>query len=278
MARRRYSFDEDKIARYHKEGRGQGRGVDYTPWLKVGDVPSLGRSHRLSGLKNRRTHHLLSDLEVSLFYLLDWSDLVEDIREQFPLDRAVTQRIAEQMGVRHPQDRESQTPLVMTTDFLVDTIQDGRVVLLARAVKPSAELGKPRVIEKLEIERRYWAEQGVEWGIVTERDLPKTIVSNIAWIHGGAFIDDLTQICDGYVADKAALILREVPAYPGLTLHPFCETMDLRLGMEPGTGLRLVRHLLATKALVCDLSQTIDETSPMHGFRPAAARQGRASA
>lgn len=84
MARRKYSVDEALIARYRKEGRGTGFGADYLPWLEIGDVPSLGRSHRLRGAKTGRVHHFLSDIEVALFYVLDWHDAVSDIREQYP--------------------------------------------------------------------------------------------------------------------------------------------------------------------------------------------------
>ena len=51
MARRNTSFDEAKIARFEKEGRGQGRGADYKPWLTTYDVPSAGREHRVFGSK-----------------------------------------------------------------------------------------------------------------------------------------------------------------------------------------------------------------------------------
>ncbi|MBJ7533034.1 TnsA endonuclease N-terminal domain-containing protein [Rhodomicrobium vannielii ATCC 17100] len=66
---------------------------------------------------------LLSDIECGLFYLADWSDTVTDIREQFPLKRDATQRIAAQLGAAHPLDLASRTPLVMTTDFLIDVVQ-----------------------------------------------------------------------------------------------------------------------------------------------------------
>jgi hypothetical protein len=128
LARQRYGVDEDRIARFQKEGRGQGRGADYHPWLTIQDVPSQGRSHRLKGIKTGRVHHLLSDIERDIFYLFDWADAVTDIREQFPLDRDITRRIADDLGVIHPRDVGSGTPLVMTTDFLVDTIHDGRMM------------------------------------------------------------------------------------------------------------------------------------------------------
>jgi hypothetical protein len=147
MVRQRYGFDEAKIKRFRKEGRGQGRGAEYRPWLTIRDVPSRGRSHRLHGLTANRVHHLLSDIECGLFYLADWADAVTDIREQFPLERDATQRIGAHLGVAHPQDVVTRTPLVMTTDFLIDIVQDGRISLMARAVKPAAELEKPRILD-----------------------------------------------------------------------------------------------------------------------------------
>jgi hypothetical protein len=86
MAKRRYSFDEATLARFLKEGRGQGAGGSYKPWLTIQDVPSQGRTARPTGWKTGRLHHL-SDIETALFYLLDWEDHVLDIREQFPSTR-----------------------------------------------------------------------------------------------------------------------------------------------------------------------------------------------
>lgn len=99
MARRRYVIDEQRITLFEKEGRGKGAGADYKPWLTVQDVPSTGRSTRLLGIHTGRTHHLLSDIERSLFYRLDWEDSVVDIREQFPLDRSTTALIAQYCNI-----------------------------------------------------------------------------------------------------------------------------------------------------------------------------------
>jgi hypothetical protein len=70
----------------------------------------------------------LSDIEWRLFLHLDWCDEVSDIREQFPLDRAITRRIAEELGIRHPTNRTTKTPLVMTTNFLVDLTRDRKML------------------------------------------------------------------------------------------------------------------------------------------------------
>ena len=85
MGKKQYWNSEAKNRRWLKEGRGQGTGSDYQPWLTVRDVASEGRSHRIFGHLTQRTHHLLSDLELATFLLLQWRPTTIDIREQFPL-------------------------------------------------------------------------------------------------------------------------------------------------------------------------------------------------
>ena len=76
---------EKQQEKWIKEGRGSGEGSLYKPWITVRDIPSSGRSHRVYEYKSKRTHHLLSDLELAIFLLFEWNERISDIREQFPL-------------------------------------------------------------------------------------------------------------------------------------------------------------------------------------------------
>lgn len=61
----------------------------------------------------------MSDLEPNYFCLTEYSDLVVDVREQFPLlPLEETIVIAEELGIKHPTDPKIGEPIVMTTDFL----------------------------------------------------------------------------------------------------------------------------------------------------------------
>lgn len=53
---------------------------DYQPFVKVADIPSLGRFHCVFGHKTKRTHHLLSDLKLAVFLLFEWHSNTEDIQ------------------------------------------------------------------------------------------------------------------------------------------------------------------------------------------------------
>jgi hypothetical protein len=121
------------------------------PWLRVQDVPSIGRSHKIQGVKIERIHHLLSDLERSYFLVCEFSEDVVDIREQYPLlptERA--QAIASAIDVRYPRYPRTTLPYVMTTDFLL-TVKDlsGNFKSVARTVKYRSDLIGKEVKERL---------------------------------------------------------------------------------------------------------------------------------
>jgi len=108
----------DQISKKIKSKHGQGSGHEYCPWLKIQEIKSNGRSHRVYSHKTHRIHHLASDLELSFFLMLDWSGFVTDIRERFPFDLNVAQEIAKEAKLPYPiRDGE---PQVLYSDFLVD--------------------------------------------------------------------------------------------------------------------------------------------------------------
>lgn len=266
MAKRRYGFDEDKLARFLKEGRGLGHAKDYRPWLTIQDVSSHGRSSRIHSRKTDREHHLLSDRETALFLLLDWSDSVTDIREQFPLDRVETRRIAADMGVRHPADPQSKTDIVMTTDFLVE-IQVGQTTkLAARSVKPASELDNLRTLEKQEIERRYWSARDVDWGLVTELDLPTQRIKNLRWLHEMQSLEHMTQPYPNYWDERCGRFLACLPQASGMSTRQFVRLLEGTQGFAVGEALTVLRHLAANKRIAIDLDAKFGMHIPVDSF------------
>lgn len=58
-------------------------------------------------------------------YMLEWSDIVVDIREQFPLfNRELAIEIAQEKGIKYPVFKGTDIPYIMTTDFMI-TIRTG---------------------------------------------------------------------------------------------------------------------------------------------------------
>jgi hypothetical protein len=249
MAKRRRETSTEVIARWVREGRGQGEGAGYTPWLQIQDVASKGFATRIFGWTTQRAHHLLSRLELSYFYLLDWAPIVTDIREQYPLlPQEETLAIAADLHVKHPADPRTRAAIVMTTDFLVTVRASSRDTERARSVKPSGGqlgLASERALEKLEIERRYWAARDIDWGIVTEREICAVAVANIAWVHSSRDLSALTSLTPGTV-ERVRRYLEPRLLAEDARLADVTDRCDDALGLEPGSALTAVRHLIAT--------------------------------
>lgn len=252
MAKRDRQSNRKVIDKRLKQGRGQGRGADYQPYLCVQDVPSQGLATRIRGWKSDREHHFLSLLEWHYFFLLEWSPLVLDIREQFPLDLDETCAIAARLGIRHPVDPRTREPVVMTTDFVNTIRRPLGTVEHARTLKYAKELGSMRVMEKFEIERMYWAAREVDWGIVTELDIDATVVENVKWVHPFRDVSALAPLTEDIIEHIAAVLTPRVLA-EDLPLRDLTEACDGQLGLVAGTSLTVARHLLAARRWQVDM-------------------------
>ena len=255
MAKCRRMWNNTAYNKYIREGRGQGIGADYKPWINIQDFPSTGMVSRVSGTTTGRIHHLMSNLELSLFYLLDWSDDVKDIREQYPLvdiNQAID--IAEKADIRYPYDPKSGFPYVLTSDFCIETKQDTMVI----SVKSSSELGKPRVREKLEIERRYWTMRGVQWNIMTEKEINRTKSSNIEWLSQAK---DLAVFGLPETTQYACLeYFLESYHAANFTLAVLFKAVEIAFGLVAGMGLNIYKHLAYWKRIAFNADKKVDLT------------------
>jgi hypothetical protein len=270
MAKHRYAMDEEKIARFLKEGRGQGGGADYKPFLTIHDVPSNGLSSRIPGRKTGRLHHTLSKIERALILIYDWDDDVSDLREQFPLDREVTRQIAASMGVKHPQDPKTGVDIVMTTDVVVSYGKDAAKRLLPRAAKTTKELNdSARVVEKLEIESRYWEIQGAPWALITEREIPAVRVGNLEWLAEMRSLEHLVTPHPDYWRDRCQQFIHALTRTQGASMQWLCEQLQNEYGFDVGEPLTALRHLASNKRVVYDLDRPFDIKASAGVFRVA---------
>lgn len=256
MAKGTREWTQAKFERYCKEKRGEGSGESYKPWITIHDFPSRGRSTRTSGWKTNRVHHFLSDHEKRLFYLFEWSDIVVDIREQFPLlDLDLAMNIATDMGIKYPAEAQNGTPYVLTSDFMLSINRKGKSLKVARTVKTSKDLEKKRVAEKLEIEKQYWKAKGINWGIVTEKEIPRILADNIEWIHS-AYKLEPTSGMDVEQMQEIAIILKSQlnsKLNDNIAINKITTALDTEMNIETGTSLYLFRHLIAKKEIIIDM-------------------------
>ncbi len=251
-----YAKAAAKYQKGMKDGLGTGRGVDYTPYLTVRGSSTQGKVSRYLGIKTGRVHHLLSTHELDYMVILDWSDKVVDIREQFPLDLARTIEIANRLGIRHPVETKSRFPSVRTTDFLIDIQTQSGIQTVARTVKPSSKLQSRRVVELFEIERTYWAERDVDWGIVTEQELPFHLCTNLKDILSFFHLGDQQGEFPLEMADLTLLLAERIQS-SDQTIQKTLQFFESEYNLSPGLALRLFKHLLARKGLTVNLDRSL---------------------
>lgn len=264
MSRR---WTEKKIAEMEADGRGRGVGKDYLPWIHVRDFSSRGTSRRAPSAKTGRTHQLLSDVEYDLFLLLEWSRDFTDIREQYPLDRDMTQDVARTLGIRHPCYPSTHIPVVMTVDFLCTRATSGADDLVAFDAKRTEEAEDEHSLLKLEIQRATLELMGIPHHLVYHSDLPAQKVRSIERIRDSQVKEGEAEPRPGYWASMSIRMSQMfASANSALTLAEFCAQFDAANSAQPGTGLRAARLLMWERVLVPDLSLPAIEKAPLSAF------------
>jgi hypothetical protein len=255
MAKKSAGVTDTKIKKWIKEGRGSGRGEAYSPWLRVSDISSRGRSHRVFGHRSKRTHHLFSDLELAVFLALDWSPRTTEIREQFPLQQEVTLALARDAGIRHPQ--VSGNMQVMSSDFLVNSSNHDLPKFVLQ-VKYSESLLDPRTIEKLELERRYWVHKEVPWFLITEKEISKTVFQNIEYLYPNQQTSLDTKILTEQLNFYSYHFLKNTSS----TIIEISKSLDVKYNHEAGESLAEIRGLLANRLYSFDLNIPFQKITP----------------
>jgi len=246
MSKHIRSWNKNKFEQKLSIGCGLGEGKEYKPWIIIQDFSSQGMVSRVRSHKTGRVHHFLSRNELYYFYALEWSDKVLDIREQFPLlDIELAMDIAKKSGIKYPRDKQSNFPYVLTCDFMI-TGTDG---LKARTIKSSQELTNKRILEKLEIERRYWETFGIDWAIVTEKEISVNRAKNIEWLHTAAEIPE--ELKDKQYIDA---IFEKVE---NISIFQTAKDIDKQFNLKSGSGLLIVKYLLWNKLMNINLNECL---------------------
>lgn len=262
MGRYNTDWSEEKYKRFLKEGRGIGDGSEYKPWWCIQDFPTYGMASRVLSVKTKRIHHFFSDIQLKYFYLLEIEDSVIDIREHFPLlDLEQVLHDHTDLKLEKFKDKKSQMPYIITTTFLITTIdKHGQIRYVARSTKAASEL-KNIVLEKLEIERRYWTAKGIDWGIITNKNINSTRAKNIEWLHSafnideynGILFDELDQFSEGLLY---RLVESQQPIRRVLAMYERDHILD------SGTGILLYKYLIIKKKVKIDMDIPINLNAP----------------
>jgi hypothetical protein len=209
--------------------------------------------------KTGRRHEFLSDLEEYYFILVEWNASIVDIREQYPLlPSDMTLQIAEEFEFVHPRKPATKEDIVMTTDFVLTVNIDGKEHDVARCIKPKAESERPRIREKLAIEREYWRCKGIEWKVITEESIPIVKAKNLKMLRGNFFFRisiEEQQLLNILLYEIYA---RKQNQYYRTNIAEFCLEIDSNYLLDQGTSLKLFKYLIYEKKIRVDLNERLN--------------------
>lgn len=288
----RAAMTEVRLINWLKDGRGQGFGKDYQPFLQVTrqDHASLGHSHIIPNQFIGRQHHLLSTLERKVCVLNLAQPVVKDLREQYPhwpcshesplaslygnlglhwpgalpSSSEGTVAIAKSMHVRHANFVGLKVPYAYTTDQLLTLqLEKQPPLLVAICIKYRSDLRPKKVrrkmFRKLRLEREYWRRLGIPWLLVTDRSVDEQVYQNLEWALSGA----VQRIQPGDIA----LLNRFVLAFGAAEWGGRCiDQMDMVsnvLNVNISTTIRLMKLAIWRALIPVDLTHLVDLQRPL---------------
>lgn len=160
-----------------------------------------------------------------------------------------TETIATEIGVNHPKNIALQNSMIMTTDFLITSIDNNSKVLKARSIKYQNELTKQRIKEKLAIERLYWETQNIEWKIVTENSFDREKAKRIKHLLGhykNPFANTYSKDFTTNITHDLLICLDE---QRNERIKDICLQLDRRNNIPDGSTLSLFFHLACRKSI-----------------------------
>lgn len=224
--------------------------------LKVTTFSSKGRVTRISSFKcEDNIVHLQSDNQLRVFLILEMSEDVKEIKvnvELENLEKILTE--IDNLKLHRFRNKETGKLFRLHTNFLVTVKLDSGVdELIGISVKSTSELERKTVIEKLEIERRYWQAKGVRFVIITDKEIDKKLTDNIMWIR--------ETLTDKSVTDKEELSERLYYMLQDCQSENVSDVLfkfDNEEKVKSGTGLFLFRYLIADKQIGVDIKRNIN--------------------
>jgi len=222
--------------------------------LKVTTFSSNGRASRVYGYKTKKIHHLQSDNQLRTFLILEWSNKIKDIQENIELkDVEATIYNVDNLRLDKFRNKETNELYQLHTNFLATIKNDNEEMQVAISVKSISELERKTVIEKIEIERRYWKAKQIKFYIITEKEINKQFVENIKWVRE-VLVNNSIEIKEE-IAEKLYYFLQNNVE---CTVINMLDEFDKVENLKFGTALFILRYLIAKKEIEINMKEKLD--------------------
>lgn len=244
----------EKLHEMIASGAGQGHAEAYRPFIQVKRTNASPKGNQSVGPLpgSARPFHALTRVERQIGMLCYWLGAL-DVREQFPawpfahphpLAGASGAEsfmntmapglltLAEEAGITHGVFPGSDVPYVATLDVVATVPGQTAPRIVVISCKAGTDLANApltsRMIERLELERRYCAAISVSYHVAHELALSPTLLSNLEVC--GAAVQQRQRICTAAGFHAFASLLTQ--AIAGTSIRDAVEYAALRSGME----------------------------------------------
>ena len=285
----------EKLQSRIDDGRGQGHGENYKPWLWIHRKNPSRRGNQVTGRMPvyRRGAHFLSAVEVHIALLCFYLGAA-DVREQFPLwpfphphpleGALPTARlfppmrglldIAEEAGIDHGTEvGSSDVPYVATLDLAI-------TLMTASGPRLAGVMGKPhdqvvgtklneRDVDRLRLQCLYLAEAGAHAVIVDQSLIGDHTAENLESFSAAAKLP--SHLVHGGLQSDFCCRLVEIAS--DHAIDPAIARTASEFGLAASDANLLWRHGVWTRAIDIDITQQLlmNEPLALGGTRTAAA-------
>lgn len=273
------------LEQFVREGRGQGWGMAYLPWLWIrrrnpSPVSNQVAGAMLPGLNRECCFMARSEWLISL--LCFWLGAL-DVWEQYPLwpwehphplsgilpsktselpHSIGLAEIADDAGIDHGVFVGSHVPYVATTDLVATVQGDNGPRLAAIPVKAEKKLLEAEPADamraRLELERRYHHALGNHVAVATEELVPPVFAGQLVWFSSAAQVpaglDDPIRIIEFAQCFEEAASAE--------TIERGVATATAKTGLSTPEGNFIFRHCVWTRLIDLDLTYDVEMTYP----------------
>ena len=145
----------------------------------------------------------LSQGEMRFWHILRWNDDVLDIKEQYPLDDNLVDKIYITLFGENSVNPEIEATKQLTTDFFV-TLRNGEK--RAFQIKPNLNsINNPHDLKRLHVEKMYFKALGIPWKLIFTDDINLVYFDNIkraVTYYDASKVHDQTSMYQHLVATK----------------------------------------------------------------------------
>lgn len=286
-----------ELAKAIQSGRGSGIHDAYQPWIQVkrSNVSPKSNHCHWGFPETSRVSHFLSRGERDVALLIRWAG-ASDIWEQYPMfgwehphpaeqihgagiyrSHVGLERVAVDAGIRLAPYPGTNIPVVLTIDMMV-TIwprHGCREELVGVSCKPKSGpvVGRHslRVLERLELDRRYCKAAGIRHLLIFPEAFSRNLIATLIWIS-----PSLTS--GAYRAIREGLAYREFLniARKQIYLRPAFRAVDhaaSELSMDPNFASEMLKVAIWSQDLDVDVDRRLSFAHPLSpGGRATKAR------